>query len=145
MNDPQRDAIASTDREVSAKASCDFAQEVWAGRVSDQRVLDLLTDPDPQVRGEVAWAVADGQRPAVAVRWLIEHGLTDPRENVRYWTSFLLCESDDSTILKIAEQLRAIEHDPSQRVARRVQVLLKRCRDLQRDIPGTESAGPPNC
>lgn len=72
------------------KAGADLAQIIWNEQLTDARVVQLLNDNSELLRGEVAWAVADADRPTMAVEWLLEHGLWDTCSAVRFWTLKLI-------------------------------------------------------
>lgn len=102
-----RDAASSGDRDRVGRASCDLAQKIWDGEVSDELLIELLTDKSDVVRGQVAWAVADAHRPACGVAWLFEHGLYDKSAPVRRWAMFALGE--ESGAISLSHKARAVQ------------------------------------
>jgi HEAT repeat protein len=113
-----RDAVSSKDYHRIGRASCDLAQRIWDGEVSDELLIELLTDKNDVVRSQIAWAVADAHRPACGVAWLFEHGLYDKSAAVRRWAMFALGE--ESGVISPSHKARAVEmlEDESENVRR---------------------------
>jgi hypothetical protein len=109
--------MKSPDINVRGKASCDFAELIWSGAIHERIILSCLQDNDPVIRAEVAWAVADGHRPTRAVDWLIQNGVTDVSERVRYWATKLVLELPevDRQVLEAVQRLRNDESDAVRR------------------------------
>lgn len=66
-----------------AQVSCDFAELVWSGKVSQQQQVDLLQSDDVNVRRAISWAVADLARDNEAMRHLMSECFDDVDGAVR--------------------------------------------------------------
>ena len=71
-----------TKKNHSAK-SCDFAELIWSGQVSEYQQIRLLESSHNLVRQAVAWAIADLGRDNKPMRHLFEIGASDSNPQVR--------------------------------------------------------------
>jgi hypothetical protein len=92
-------------------ARCDLAEQIWASQLTDEEVVSLLHDPNPRVRGTVAWAVADNNGPELAVRWLAKHGIHDESQNVRFWSIMCIAENPKLREQVTEEEVEALCND----------------------------------
>jgi hypothetical protein len=106
-----------------AQASCNFAELVWAGNVSQRQQVDLLQSDDVNVRRAVSWAVADLARDDEAMRHLIRECFNDADSIVRlnaWWAisqAVWLSQQDKERLIerlgdeqdaRVLKQIRAI-------------------------------------
>lgn len=106
-------------------AWADLAQLIWNGAVGEARVVALLSDDDDQLRRAVAWAVADAGRPPSALSHLLEAGVSDPVDAVRYWALFAAMSHTEMAPERVAEFLDPYASDPSPRVRRLVRAVFE--------------------
>ena len=66
-----------------ASASCDFAELIWSGAVTQQQQIELLKTGNVNVRRAVAWAVSDLSRDNDAMRYLMNECFNDSDAGVR--------------------------------------------------------------
>jgi hypothetical protein len=66
-----------------ASASCDFAQMIWSGLVTDQKTIELLQTGNANVRRAVAWAVCDLSPDNDVMRYLMNECFNDVDTVVR--------------------------------------------------------------
>ena len=66
-----------------ASASCDFAELIWSGAVTQQQQIELLKTGNVNFRRAVAWAVSDLSRDNDAMRYLIKECFNDSDAVVR--------------------------------------------------------------
>ena len=60
-----------------AGASCDFAELIWSGLVTDQKQIELLQTGSANVRRAVAWAVCDLSPDNDVMRYLMNECFND--------------------------------------------------------------------
>ena len=106
-------AVSSSNRKLKGAAQCDLAEMIWAGELAGDEILRLLMSDDCHVRGSVAWAIADLNGPAEAVKWLMQTGVRDEYDGVRYWAVRCASEMPEMSKLVPPDAILALREDPS--------------------------------
>ena len=83
--------------------SCDFAEFIWSGQVSEEQQIRLLESPHMLVRQAIAWAISDWGRDGRPMRRLFEIGPTDPNPRVRVYA---LWDIQQSPVLSKDQKLK---------------------------------------
>lgn len=130
--------VSSIDKKTKGTAACDLAQLIWDGKLEWAEIQRLLLSDDRNVRGAVAWAIADLNGPEQGVAWLMRKGVHDVSDGVRYWA--LRCAEEMPEMCKLVspEDIHALREDESNFVRRIALTLWPNDRALNSDGGGDE-------
>ena len=111
-------SVSSSNRKIAGRAQCDLAQLIWSGKFDSTEIQRLLQSDDRHIRGATAWAIADLNGPPEGVKWLMQTGVRDTYDGVRYWAVRCASEMPEIRKLVASKDIGALREDESESVRR---------------------------